>query len=321
MSRISQKKTGDRKAPTRAVRSAVRQAMHGVFDDLRREPGPDGPGRPFVATLCGMPHSGRSSAVTSYIFSRAASDAMERGLFPAGTPESDVKSRQDLVVDISVPELLTGMPANVFAEALRQPALFLQRTRSLVRHGITELVLLEGVGELLQQAIDAHGNVGNLDIAIGIEAARGFARMVGTPVVHVCDPIYRNTLSEDPVFCRTWRWEVDTFSMGEDQGANADYMLERFRSLGFLAMERGAYPVKPDPTTGNMPGLVFNAGGQRVGVVSPAALAEAVKSCGPGSVGFAIDLRKGTSFAAILHFEPMSRLTAAERVVPRRRMN
>jgi hypothetical protein len=291
--------------------------VHGVFDDLRREPGSDDPGRPFVATLCGMPHSGRSSAITSYIFSRAASDAIERGLFPPGTPESDVKSSQNLVVDISVAELRTELPANVSAEALRQPALFLQRMRSLVRHGTSELVLLEGVGELLQQAIDAHGNMGNLDITMGIEAARGFARMVGTPVVHVCDPIYRKTLSEDPAFCRTWRWEVDMFSMGDDQAANADYMLERFRSLGFLEVEQAAYPVKPDPTSGNMPGIVFNSRGDRVGVVSPPVLAEAVKSCGSGSVGFAIDLRKGTSFATILHFDPMSRPTATEHALTR----
>lgn len=319
MPRISQEKGRDGKASTRRIRSAVRQAVVGVFDDLRRDPGPAHPGNPFVATLSGMQHSGRTSAVMSYVLIRAASDAMDRGLFPAGTPECDVKSRQKLVVDISIPELVTGVPPNVAAEALRQPALFLQRTRRLVQHGTTELVLLEGVDKLLQQALDAHGNVGNLGVAMGLEAAKGFARMVGTPVVHLCDPIYRQTLSEDPFFCRTWRWEVDMFNM--DDGANAEYMLERFRSLGLVGIKPGAYPIKPDPTTGNMPGLVFNPGGQRLGLVSPPALAEAVKSCGPGSVGFAIDVRKGTSFAAILHFDPTSRPTGTERAVPRRRMN
>jgi hypothetical protein len=177
------------------------------------------------------------------------------------------------------------------------------------------------VDELLQQATDADGNVGNLDVAIGLGAAKGYARMVGIPVVHVCDPIYRKTLSEDPDFCRTWRWEVDMFCMSEDQEANAVYMMERFTSLGLSEIKRGIYPIKPDPTTGNMPGLVFKPGGERVGVVSSPALAEAVKSCGPGSFGFALDIREGASFAAILQFEPTSKLTGSEHAIPRRRVN
>jgi hypothetical protein len=143
--------------------------------------------------------------------------------------------------------------------------------------------------------------------------------MIGTPVVHICDPIFRKSLSEDPFFYRAWRWEVDMFNM--DDGANGAYMLKRFGSLGLVGTEPGAYPIKPDPNTGNMPGLVFNPGGDRVGIVSSPALAEAVKSCGPGSVGFAIDVRKDTSFAAILHFDPRSRPIGTERVISHQRMN
>lgn len=153
MRRTIQKVARDREAPQRALRSAVKQAVHGVFDDLRCEPClPQGD--PFVATMTGMRHSGRSSAVASYVFRRAASDAMERGLFPNGTPIEEIKTRQDLVVDISVAELLADMPPAIAAEALRKPASWLRRIQSLLRPGGTELVLLEGADELLQRATD-----------------------------------------------------------------------------------------------------------------------------------------------------------------------
>lgn len=297
--RTTQKATRDREAPQLALRSAVKQAVHGVFNDLRCEPRlPQGD--PFVATLSGMRHSGRSSAVATYVFRRAAEDAMEQGLFPVGTTLEEVRRKQDLVVDIAVAELLAAMPPFDVAEALRRPASWLRKVQNLVRHGSTELVLLEGVDELLQRAIDAHGDKRNLDIALGMEAAKGFACMVGIPIVHVCEPSFRKMLSDDVSFARTWRWELDLFALDENEEAHAAYMIGRFEYFGLTEVERKASPIKPDPVSGNMPGLVFNSRGAQVGVVSAPALAEAVKSCGPGSVGFVVDIWQGTSFAALL---------------------
>ena len=232
----------------------------------------------------------------------------------------EVRRKHDLVVDIAVAELLAAMPPFNMAEALRKPASWLRKVQSLVRHGRTELMLLDGVDELLQRAIDAHGDTGNLDIALGMEAARGSACMVGIPVVHVCEPNFRKMLSDDVSFARTWRWELDLFALDENEEANAAYMIGRFEYFGLTDVGRNAYPIKPDPVSGNMPGLVFNSLGVQ-GVVSAPALAESVKSCGPGSVGFVVDIWQGTSFAALLHFDPTSRRTARDRSVTRRELH
>lgn len=305
MPRRSRRSPADDHVAAAKKRSAARQAVHGVFDNLRRDPRPADPGSaPYQATLSGMPHSGRSSAIVSYVLSRAVDDAIQRGLLPDGTDKRDVATRQDLVVDICVPELLARMPARVAAESLCQPALFLRWAGFLVRRDITELILLQGFDELLLKPSDTHGSDRNFRTEIGLEAVEGFSREVDIPVVHVGSPNQRNSLSSGSSFCRTWRWEVDMFSI-ESDGANAAYMMERFQHLGLQDTKRGGYPAKPDPKTGYLPGVVFDPGGNKVGYVSPPALAEAVKSCGPGSSGFAIDLyRDGPSFSVLLRFEP-----------------
>lgn len=289
-------------------RSAVRRAVHSVFDDLRRDAvSPEG--SPFLATLAGMSRSGRTSAATSYVLSRAAQDAIERGMFPAGTSASEVRARQELVVDIAVRDLLNSMPPNIVGEAVCQPAPFLRRTSALVRRGTTELVLLDGFDELLRRTLGAVGNSMTPAVAIGVEAARGFARTVGTPVVHICDPTFREKLTQEPIFCRAWRWEMDMFCMDDDEDGNPDYMLERFHSLGLSAPNPSGYPIRPDPSTGFFPAMLFSASGDRMGAVSPTALAEALKSCGAGSCALILDVRESASYAALVHFEPTARLT------------
>jgi hypothetical protein len=220
-----------------------------------------------------------------------------------------VAASQNLVLDLCVDEVL-ALANDLRAEALSQPALFLQRTWRLVEHGVTELVLIDGFDELLRDAINTRVDPKDLGVPIGIESAKGFGRMVDTPVVHIGSPDYRKVLSEDPFFCQAWRWEVDLFRIAEADEANTEYMFERFSSLGLLDMEPGGNPAKPDPKTGNLPGMVFDSSGNRIGRVSAAALVEAVKSCGPGSIGFATDIRGKKMFSVLLRFEPAATVRA-----------
>lgn len=295
--------------------SHVMLAVHAVFDDLRCEPNPNSPGNPFSATLTGTRRSDLGSAISSYVLTRAVDDAMERGMFPPGTDRCDAAGMQGLVVNICVPEILAAMPASLAARSLFQPTQLLQRTWWLVRPGLAELVLLDGLDELLRRAIDTHGNVGNIHVFAAIESAKGMARMVGTPVVHVGGASYKKVLSQCPVFSQTWRWEVDLFSLGSDEGASDDYTLERLDSLGLLDIALEAPSSQQNLETGNIPGgVVVDPCGNRFALVSVPELVAAVKSCGPGSFGLAMDIPErgeGSCRIALLSYEPAARRSGA----------
>lgn len=135
-----------------------------------------------MATLSGMQH--RVGAVQSrpMSFPVPSTTRWNEELFSSGTARSDVVRSQDLVVDICVPELLAAMPANVVGRALSDPALFLQRTWALARHGTTELVLLEDADELLQPAIDTHGNSGKPRGSEWSRGSKGVTRAWSEPL-------------------------------------------------------------------------------------------------------------------------------------------
>ncbi|GLQ82650.1 hypothetical protein GCM10007881_61730 [Mesorhizobium huakuii] len=241
MSKKSQKGSGGRNAPIRRTTWAVKLAVHSVFDDMRRQLAPES-GDPHCATVTGMPQSGRSAIVASYVLNHVVDDIIARGLYPAGTDRKEIERTQTVAVDICVPEVLASKALAV--NALSRPAEFLRRAcTSLMQRGTTELLLLEGFDELLQRAQDQRGAAVALEIAIAHQAVTALARTVETPVVHVGGPNFRNLLSRAADFRQIWRWEVDVFNIGPDLRANTEYMLARFRDLRIVNVEVGPRPA------------------------------------------------------------------------------
>ena len=237
-------------------------------------------------------HSGKSTAITTYIEDKVVDEAIERGLFPADMDREEIARKQRIVLHVTLSpnaskrslavDILTAL-GDPRAESGSGPVLMRRVYEYLSGTYVdpatgkpmgrqTELVILDELQHLAASRVSrAGGQMEKSNVVISTEVSDTLKTMLIrglVPMVFVGIPAAREHLTIDSQLTNREMGKIDfsplRWSSAEDQAIFLEYCIE----AAALLREYDLFPDDTDLTEEGIPHRLWAASGGCIGVVS-----------------------------------------------------